>query len=522
MTIIKSYRLIILISITALVSSQLNAQSFLNRSWAKKFKNLFSSSEKLPEPDIYVLKKQSLVMVDEPIWLIKNKSYEKFYTNLMTSVVIGNYDINLLNGEARNDEGTTWFDDGFSGVRDSLSNVYSKLLEKNKHLEFYLLVTSYGDIIDQSYLSSIYNSFLNEKESQNKMIDNLRTIIRNLQLKLKIQEHQIGIIFDIQNIPKDGIQSEKVVNFYTYIKEQLFPKGSLSKIGLKLPNLVEENSIYYDGNTLGKIGPLFDFVIYKNYCLDFEKVASPEYLEALTSHNTANLRKGIDSLSRMGINKHDIIIEFAYTGLLLDRNMSGFSLNRILSYNQIDKLSASNIAARSGNVGESEFTSLNIIDKKDETYSRVIYEDHQVRLRKYKLIDSLGARGICLHGIGYTGNMRDQQRSALWLAVAEVYGWIPDKLYWYIIGTILGFMSLGFPYSVYKFWQVRNVLAKFRRHLIPVGGIWFLLTFGFFFCFNFIPRNTLGVFLGLGFVLFFVLLILFRIYILRIIRLFKK
>ncbi|QLH28219.1 MAG: hypothetical protein HWD63_01695 [Candidatus Parvibacillus calidus] len=66
----------------------------------------------------------------------------------------------------------------------------------------------------------------------------------------------------------------------------------------------------------------------------------------------------------MGINKHDIIIEFAYTGLLLDRNMSGFSLNRILSYNQIDKLSASNIAARSGNVGESEFTSLNIIDKK--------------------------------------------------------------------------------------------------------------------------------------------------------------
>ncbi len=196
MTIIKSYRLIILISITALVSSQLNAQSFFNRSWAKKFKNLFSSSEKLPEPDIYVLKKQSLVMVDEPIWLIKNKSYEKFYTNLMTSVVIGNYDINLLNGEARNDEGTTWFDDGFSGVRDSLSNVYSKLLEKNKHLEFYLLVTSYGDIIDQSYLSSIYNSFLNEKESQNKMIDNLRTIIRNLQLKLKIQEHQIGIIFD--------------------------------------------------------------------------------------------------------------------------------------------------------------------------------------------------------------------------------------------------------------------------------------------------------------------------------------
>lgn len=521
MTFGKTYQIFCLISLLLLVSNHVSAQKF-NKGCAKKFKNLFSNSETLPEPDEYVLRKNNFVMADEPIWLIKNKSYEKFYPNLLTSVIIGNYDINLLNGEPRNDEGLSWFSDGFSGAGDSLSRVYLTLLQKKKNLDIYILVTSYGDIVNPSYLTSIYNSFLSEKESQNKMIDNLKTIIRNLQLRHNIPENQIGLIFDIQNVPKDALQDNKIENFYSYIKEQLFPKGSKSKIGLKLPNLVEENSIYYEKNVLSKIGPFFDFVIYKNYCLDFTKVAAPEYLEALTSHNIISLRNDIDSLSKMGINKHNIIVEFAYTGFLLDRNLSGFSLNRILSYNEIDKLAASNIAAKSGNVGESSFSSVNIIDKKTQNYTRVIYDDHQVRLRKYKLIDSLGAGGICLHGIGYTGNMRKQQQNELWLAVAEVYGWIPDKIYWYIIGTILGFMSLGFPYSVYKFWQTRNVLAKFKKHLAAIVGIWLLLTFGSIFCLNLIPRNTVGVILGLAVVLFFVCLILFRIYIVRLIRLFKK
>ena len=520
--------ILLLVCCMSLVTETIFSQGLgrlFNRGNTKKgAKGLSKMKDGSDDPADYILRPQYKVIADEPLWLLKKNSYENFYYNLLTGSIIGNYDLNLLTGNPRNKEELDWISSRQEASKSGDSvNIYQYLIQQNRDIDLYFQVSSYGDVGGGFSNQAIYYGFLtNNHNVQDTLIDRIRIFRRDIIKKYKIEESQFGLILDIQNIPAQLTSPEDIQNFKTFIekiKKKLFPGSEGAKLGIKLPIIHEENNFYYVGNELLKrIIPMFDLVIYKNYSRDLEEI-NDEQLQWFVKGNYNFLKFDVDSLQKLGIPLSKLIVEFAYLGLNLKRDSTIDKLvfdrmNPIVSYDNMNKMADRSFVKESANETDSSMTKF-----KFKNGNEFHYDDEHIRLFKYDRLKSLGILGISLHGIGYNNI---EKGTKYWKAIADVFGRIPDKLIWYFFGTLLGFLSFGFPYSVIKFWQARNILAKYKKYLLHTLGGWLIATFGFLFCLNIIPRNTVGVYVGLGILGILIIMILARVYLSKLISLFRK
>lgn len=500
------------------------AQSnLLNRSVFKKLaKWLGSINNESDDPADYVLLPQYTIIADEPTWLLRQGSYEDFYYNLLTQSVIGSYDLNLLTGEPRNPEDIRRLTSK-QELRESSDsmNVFEYITNK-KGKNVFLQVSCYGDA-GRGYTNDfMYYTFLkNENNIQDTLYDRLRKIRKDITHKYKIEGSRLGLILDLQNIPSQLIDKDNIQAFCEFIvrlKEKVLQKKEGAMLGIKLPVIHGQSSWYYsDKKVIDCISKNADWVIYKNYSYDPEEIQL-DYLQSFVKNNYRFLKSDIDSLKKIGFPLPKLMVEFAYLGMNMKADpatggMIPDETEPALSYGRIQDIIGNQTP---GDQPDSSCTIYRLAGYAGEYY----FDSKHIRLSKYQKLKELGINGISLHGIGYVKGKKYSDQ--YWKAVAEAFGRVPDKLFWYFFGTLFGFLSFGFPYSVFKFWQARNILARYKKYILPALGGWAVTSFGFLFCLDIIPRSTTGVYLGIGILVILTVMILTRIYLVRLIRLFKK
>ena len=498
--------------------------SLFNRGNVKKAgKGLKGMKDGSDDPAAYILLPKYKVIADEPVCLLRKNSFENFYYNLLTGSIIGNYDLNLLTGFPRNISELEWITTQHETFTKGDSNIYAYLIREKSNIDLYFQLSCYGDIGGGFSNQAAYYSFLtNTQNAQDTTIAQIKTLRREIVKKYKIDPQQFGLIIDIQNIPAEIANPENIKlykEFLEKVKKELLPGAEGSKFGLKLPILHEENNFYYiNKELLQRIIPLFDFVIYKNYSRDLEEI-NDEQMQWFVNGNYGFLKNDVDSLGKLGIPASKLMVEFAYLGLNLMKDSTIDKLvfnpvNPFLSYDQMNATADKSFTGNSANSADSSMTKFTF--KNGNEYN---YDDEHIRFYKYDLLKSLGIMGISLHGIGYNNI---ENGTKYWKALADVFGRIPESLWWYFFGTMFGFVSFGFPYSVVRYWQARNILARYKKYLLQSLGGWVIATFLFLFCLNIIPRTTVGVYVGIAILGILILMILARIYLSRLVRLFRK
>jgi|GEM_PF-3364271 len=513
-----------IVCLNILAAGRAEAQSnLLNRGVFKKLaKWLGSIDNESDDPADYVLLPQYTIIADEPAWLLRRGSYEDFYYNLLTQSVIGNYDLNLLTGEPRNPEDIRWLtsEHELKESGDSV-NVY-EYITKKKEKNIFLQVSCYGDAGGGYTNYLMYYAFLkNENSIQDTLYDRLKKIRKDITHKYQIEISRLGLILDLQNIPSQLIDKDNIQAFCDFIKNlkrEVLPANEHSLLGIKLPVIHGQNSWYYsDKKVIDCISKNADLVIYKNYSYDPEEIQL-DYLQSFVKNNYKQLQSDVDSLKKMSIPPSKLIIEFAYLGLNMKADpatgdMIPDEAEPVLSYGRMQDIIGNRTP---GDQPDSSCTIYRLPGSTGEYF----FDSKNIRLFKYEQLKKMGINGISLYGIGYIKGKK--YNDLYWKAVAEAFGRVPDKLFWYFFGTLFGFLSFGFPYSVFKFWQVRNILARYKKYILPALGGWAVTSFGFLFCLDIIPRSTTGVYLGIGILVILTVMILARIYLVRLIRLFKK
>lgn len=500
-------------------------KSIFNKGKLKKgAKGLAGMKDEAGDPGQYILYGNYKVFTSEPIWLLHKNSHEKFYYNLITNSIIGTYDVNLQSGFARNKEELDWIKNMHVSLETGDSvNIFDYTVHRNPDIDMFLQVASYGDT-GGGWLpaAAFYNFISNVNSVQDTLFESIFTIKRDLINKYKLNASQVGIILDIQNIPSnlnDEHFAEQFVDFVVELKRRIVPRGEGAKFGIKLPIIHDENNFYYqNGAMFRKLISYADFLIYKNYVLDFDELNAETY-QWFIRENYKLLNSDIDSLNKMGVPSEKLIVEFAYVGLHAKKDaMTGKLIPQpdkpLIAYDQMARLAGKNFVRQAADMSDSSMTVYEM--KNSEQFQ---FNSEHILFQKYNLLKSKKIRGISIYGIGYN-NLETRQQ--YWKSIADAFGRIPDKLIWYFFGTFFGFLSFGFPYSVVRHWQVRNVLARFKKHLLPALGGWFIVVFASLLCFNIIPRTSTGVFIGVGILAFFVLVIILRKYLSKLFSLFKK
>ena len=128
------------------------------------------------------------------------------------------------------------------------------------------------------------------------------------------------------------------------------------------------------------------------------------------------------------------------------------------------------------------------------------------------MIDTLQLKGIGMNSLGYFLKkpvLVNKKIPPIWRAYAnsdsELVG-KKESFGWIIAYFIVAFIPIGFVFSVGYYWQVRNCLAKHKKYYNRFLGFFALFLFAFLVVADILPRDTVGLILGL---ILFVLLLLY-------------
>ena len=81
----------------------------------------------------------------------------------------------------------------------------------------------------------------------------------------------------------------------------------------------------------------------------------------------------------------------------------------------------------------------------------------------------------------------------MWAVLALTYGKEREKLGWIIASFLMGFIPIGFVFSIYRNWEVRNALAKHENLWTRFIMLFVLFFFLFLTAANIIPRKGVAI-----------------------------
>ncbi|MCB0643371.1 MAG: hypothetical protein KDC44_17095, partial [Phaeodactylibacter sp.] len=232
-------------------------QAFLRRV-VKKAQKLFQDEGALSD---YYLYEDHRLIATELSFLIDPDEFIQYPFNLMTDLVIGEYDINLKTGEPRSKKSLRQFANQTLADENSekRTTILELAYEKNRNLNFLFLVTALGDFgVNSDYQSYYLSTFLKENPgaAQDTMLEKIDRLLGNWRRNYKIPREQIGVVLDFPKLPG----SENLQEHFLEMISELNNKGL--KVYLKLP--LQINAPFYsDPDMLAELNRRVDVFLLK-------------------------------------------------------------------------------------------------------------------------------------------------------------------------------------------------------------------------------------------------------------------
>lgn len=445
-----------------------------------------------------VIEKPYRVFGTEPSWLItKDGSFDRYYFNLLTDLVVGEYDINPETGDARNPNALKLYKE--VKKKDKSKKEELTIIERanylNSSINIHILVTYYGDYGKEGYQQTYYDKLLADASIQKNVIDSLRKEVDFINSNYKISESRIGILLDFKNIPPS--------DYSAFVKFVSVFSDHFKSIGIKLPPITAKSVGRIPKNVLHELNDYANFFI----------VEAHGFEELLNEHEVNRLFNNLDNrflIERTfkyyadSILKPKVILELPYYGTTWE-----FIGNEQFAIRPDNAHPPLDIVYK--DVGKSGKVSYNPIDttmaffrteKQGQATNAYLFDDYKTLNRKYKWIDSLGCNGFGIWCLGYC-SANEEASNKLWAAIGINYGTVKTGLGWLIAGFLTMFLPIGFIYALINSWEVRNAVAKHRKYLFRFLFAFIGALIIFFFCTNIIPRTTVGIFIGMSIVIGF-------------------
>ena len=467
--------------------------------------------------DGYALRDGVIVLGEEPSFLAEKCECEKYPYNLLSDLVVGEYDLNPLSGAPRSAKALWMHHTAKRLVGNEQVSIIEKARAENPRIRILLNIVAYGDFgpEDPNERAKYYRQFFSSAECQKTVCDSLERIFQVWSNEpYLLDAESTGIVLDFQLLPKWEGREEDIKKFVRYLHDYFVSReNGQPLLYLKLPYYIEhETPLFSKLEDLNNVvdlyilqGNWFPELFYNNGHAGLEDTA-----QNLIRHSLAYY---VDSARMVHADRSKMIVQYPLYGLSFQQppGSPGPELNKsqpLVPY----------FAIRSKKGLKESYTPAGFTKAQDppemQNAQTYYYLDSVSYGRQYQWIGTEQLAGAGFYGLGY---MKGAQMP-VWGAVAAAYGYKPLGMGWAVAGFMFLLAFFGFPYSVYKYWETRNILAKYTKYLLWSGLVALLFLLIALIAVDIIPKTKAGatfVFVVLG---FFVLVILLRKYIAQLNR----
>lgn len=468
------------------------SKRYLKKNRVKKLGKRLSRTSKTPLENMGIRDGYEVIGF-EPSWEIRKGSFENHYFNLLTTLVVGEYDINPNTGFARNREAFRLHLE--KKVRDKTAKTELNILEKadyhNARIDILLQLTYYGDFGSKANQRAYLKNLMKDQQVQQTLSDSLNGYFLEIDENYNLTNDRTGILVDFQI--ENSNYNDDFVDFIKYLRTEL---GEQHLIYLKIPSKVRKNALV-PFEVIQSLEPYVDRFIVQGY--GFEKYTSTySPLAIIDSTSTYSIDGTLKNYLLPGyeeVIKEKFIFELPYYGVIFKKDYQGqYGLKDGSPYITIDNFN-NDVKGKSGTL---KYMNDNTVAYFEEGDSMIyLVEDSLSLVSKFSYVaDTLDLPGFAINALGYYSDPKER-RAENWAVIADTFGEEREKLGWVIAMYLTAFLPIGFLYSIMKYWEVRNALAKFTNYWTRFRLFFLLFVLIFFVCTGIGGARVLLLILGL-------------------------
>jgi len=401
----------------------------------------------------YRVKQDLKVVGVEPNWSLRRDGELHFfhYYNLLTTLVVGEYDINPLTGLPR--YGDALYEPITNGMIDMA-------IDDNPAMEIFTKVTMHGDFGANPHdRQANARLFFRAEEIHQAFVDSIYNHVELLSEIFRIRNlSRFGALLSFRNVPAAN------TNDFVALVRKMKSQGGNMQIMLELPSEFAERRFYNDELVAG-ISQYVDHYLLKAY--PFYLPDTPSSISIVHSDGLYDVARTLDYYVSIGIPRNKISLEFPQHGVVWERQGDLYRISPDRPYIPVLELHQM-IRSDRVNWEEAPPPVKYMHDGMGSAYytfsdGRVaVFENDSTLQRKYAwLRDSAKVGGIGLENLSYMSDIQDE---TVWRIVAEEYGVVAQRLGRAILAFVMLFMIGGIVLSNVKYWEVRNIVAKETMH----------------------------------------------------------
>lgn len=380
----------------------------------------------------------------EPSWLIYDSLYQSYPYQLLSDLVVGEYDVNPKTGFARNDS-----------ARDAFRNkdIVEMAAAVNTDINVLLAVTDYGDY-------GYRTDFLSEGSKKN-LLNTLDFLMDELGSKRGSAERErVGIMMDFPSVPWN--LRHEYAEFLARLNKDLDNReqGKRCLIYVVLP-AYDNYQIYRDTSFTKKVIANTDLFILRAHTFvdkhEDEGIHGP--MMPIAMPGTHDLDSSVTYYVESGlIPKKQMVIEFPYYGTCWSTKKTKSWIRPLMPLNEI--LNTKDGARKLDTLSQCWWRN----SSADGDTLSYYYEDTLSLNTKYDWVRQNKLGGISIYGLGYGHGMDDAaMQEGLWETVAVHFAEPAPHLLFPAIGFLLCFLAVGIVASVVAHWEVRYSLRERMR-----------------------------------------------------------
>lgn len=396
----------------------------------------------------------------EPSWLIRDSLYLTYPFQLLSDLVIGEYDVNPESGFPRSDSAHVAFRD---------KDIVQLAAAVNSQLNVLLAVTDYGDY-------SLYRrEFLTEASKKN-LLNTLDGLLGEINLYMGHSDgrEKVGVLMDFPTVPWN--LRREYLEFLRRLKKTLndeeMGKSCLLYVVLPADDI---DQMYTDSIFTMRMREVSDAFIVRMHSFTDSMgpgLKGPMLPMKMDGHIS------VDSSVRYytgpaRIPASELILEFPYYGRFAV-GPNSLSPQRPLVpmaeiFNSVD--------------APTKMDTLSFCYRKEVDTTTYYFEDTLSLDLKYDWLQQEGLGGIGLYGLGYGTGMDDTEMEArMWQVVAEHFAEPAPRMLFPALSYLLFFICIGVVSSVVWHWQVRYALRETKKSFWYYFGLMCCLILAIVLC----------------------------------------
>ncbi len=487
------YKVVVMVaSLLLLAPAEVSAQGSLGKKILQKGKTKGRKAAKrmVGGGDIdlsaYTVEEGYEIIGFEPSWLLSSARQDKYAFNLLNTLVLGEYDINTRTGDPRNEQALANIESNVIGkvatkTGKKEANVLQVAVSQNPEVNILLHVTCYGDFGDYrtSKRQKLLRSFLKNIELEDQFQFRINEILNRWSDAYSIPRSRLGIVLDFKYFQEGTLKD--IIEFVHALRSDL---GAETLIYFKVPPFRGPSFRMSDDEieSFATLNQHIDKLLVEAYGLEKQRRGPAIWLDNTDIQDEElTLENSLFLYDQLGFSQDSTAVVLPMYGVryVLNEDESDYILDPVQPYFPLDDPPA----GYSGQLRYPTDSSLVFYNGSDQAS---YYDNFNSLYKKFSLLkDSMGVKNLGMWGLGYYRGGRDkrtQEMQTPWHLVTYTYGKEKPRMGWVVAGWLTFFIPLGFVYSVFNYWQVRNVLAKYRKFyvrwqigLILTLIIWFIV-----------------------------------------------